>query len=251
MNCIQNNRFVVYTCVSSGYDVLEKVSNKCEEIDFICFTDKPNKLPEGWTGVQYASPKSLKSNHYINRYHKFFPHHILNQYRYSLYVDANTDYSGGFLSLFDQFSEAGCSFGAFLHPNGRCLTEEKYACIEAKRMNLREQSVISDQVGHYQENGFDVSKLISANYILIRDHEAIGLDYVMSLWWSHIFKYSERDQMSLNYLVWKEGLSFVFLDELDGIDSSKIIRRNHRLNMFNGLQLKVVSMIKKVLSLQK
>jgi hypothetical protein len=61
----------------------------------------------------------------------------------------------------------------------------------------------------------------------------------MSQWWSHLFEYTKRDQMSFNYILWKEKIPFVYLDE---IDHKSIHRHHHKVNF---IKMSIILLAKK------
>ncbi len=241
------NNVVVYTCVTNGYDQLQSVDVEAEGIDFVCFTDRLDKVPSGWRTLPLQSPPRLQNGHDINRFHKIFSHRLFPGHRYSIYVDGNVEYLGDYEDLFECFKKTGCALGAFRHPSMRNPISEADACRRLKKFDKHDLRCSEEQIRAYKESGFDVSRVIAANYLLVRDHQHPHIHSAMSLWWSHLFEYTKRDQLSLNFVLWKENVPFVFLDDVDGVDSSGLQRRPHKSNFFKRLYKKAKKMAKGIL----
>ena len=216
---------VVYTSITNAYDLPVPVAEP--GVSFVCFTERRMKNGKGWEYRTLACPPTLASGHYINRFHKIFPHQILDSTRYSVYVDGNIRYQASFDKLIAEFAASGAALGVFRHPDGRTLREEADACRTLGKFDTFDEVRLSAQLGSYEEDRFDIDSKISANYLIVRDHAHQSLSGTMSLWWSHLFEYTKRDQMSLNYVLWKTNLPWIYLDELEGIDHANLVRNHH------------------------
>jgi hypothetical protein len=76
---------------------------------------------------------------------------------------------------------------------------------------------------------------VTANYLIVRDHDHPALPLAMSLWWSQLFEFTKRDQMSLSYALWKVGLPWVFLDDSARIYRQDITRARHHRSLWRRL----------------
>lgn len=239
---------IVYTCVTNRYDSLRPVVSN-EQVEFVCFTDNSGRTPAGWQARSFCSPSRLTSGHDINRFHKIFPHRIFPDHRYSIYVDGNIDYHGGYDRLAQGFKKTDAALGALRHPDGRSLTEEVQACRWLNKFDERDSRQVDHQLRYYEAQGYDPSTMITANYLLVRDHAHRGLEAAMSLWWSQLFEFSKRDQLSLSFVLWKTALPWIFLDELDGIDSGKLERRAHHQSLLEKIKGKMKQMTGRVMGM--
>lgn len=212
------SQITVYTCVAQRYE--REIARVRPEpgIDFVCFTDSPKHLTApGWDVRLPKSPKRLSSGHDINRYHKAFPHVLFPQSRWSIYFDGNLAFSGDYRNLIRRVKNAKASLGAFWHPNGHSLEEEVEVCRRLK-FDQRDMAMIEQQIAFYAANGIDPKQPIPTNNLLVRDHFATGLDTAMAIWFSHLYIYSKRDQISLLYALQAAGIDWQPLDG-DGEDA--------------------------------
>lgn len=214
---------VIYTCIAGKYDRHMMPVQPTPGLRFVCFTDSTGYLKApGWEIVPLQSPARLTSGHDINRYHKFFPHRLFPDARWSVYIDGNIRFAGDWPVLVDRVRDAGAALGAFWHPAGHDLAVEVEACIQYMKFDARDRTVIDRQLASYVARGIDVTQVIPTNNVLVRDHAAPGLDTAMSLWWSQLFEFTKRDQISLTYVLQQAGVAWQPLDGEGGIDPALV-----------------------------
>lgn len=202
----------VYTCVTHGYDRQVQPAVPAEGLRFVCFTDRPGRLDApGWELRPLESPARLASGHDINRFHKFFPHRLFPDCRWSVYIDGNVRFAGDWRGLAARVEQAGAGLGAFLHPAGHDLVQEVEAC-RIHRFDRRDMERVAAQLALYASHGIDLAAPIPTNNLLVRDHAAPGLDLAMGLWWSQLFEWCKRDQISLTYALSRAGVRWLPLD---------------------------------------
>lgn len=189
----------VYTTLFGDIDNLFPVLNPAEGVDYLCFTDRPREA-EGWTQV-IVDPKQASDN--LNaKIFKILPHRYLQDYEYSMFVDANTVFLGRTGELVDLCRQGG-DFVMWQHP----LRDDAYTEVCAVIAHRRHgPEFILDQIRHYAEQGFPRnSGMFEASFIW-RRHMAPEVSALMDQWWEEICRLSTRDQISLSYLVWKTGM---------------------------------------------
>lgn len=221
---------VAYTCITRGYEKWNTIPGDFTGFDrLVLFSNGARR--KRWESNRFVSPPRLKSAHDINRYHKFFPHLLFPQVRFSVYFDGNVAYDGTVMDLVSYVRETGAALGLFVHPEGRTMREEVEACERLGKFDEFDRVRITDQVERYTNDGFDPDQPIRANYLIVRDHMHPDLPLAMSLWWSQIFEFTRRDQLALPYVLWKTGLPNVSLDQGPGIDANKLLRIAHKKGM--------------------
>jgi hypothetical protein len=136
-------------------------------------------------------------------------------------------------------TSAKAAIGVFRHPNRRTVREEAQACRDNLKFDSFDKRRVGAQLAFYESEGFNLETPVSANYLIVRDHAYPGLPLTMSLWWSQLFEYTKRDQMSLNYVLWKTGTPWVFLDDAPGIDSTDLVRVGHKRSIARRIKGRV------------
>lgn len=236
---------VVYTCTVNDYDNISFVQKPVEGLRFVYFTNNLNKVPEGWEGRKLLSPPRLTSGHDINRFHKVFPHRVLSEFKKSVYLDGNVNYKGDFSELAEKLRLSNIAVAAFQHPKQHTLEEEAIDCERKEKFDQHDVDAAKQQLLNYQVEGVDLSRTIATNNLLVRQHDYPGFSQCMSLWWSQLFEYTKRDQMSLCYALWKTNLPWAFLDIDLGVDPNLLVRHRH------AKKSRCRKVIKKVVGIKK
>lgn len=207
---------VVYTCITNDYDILKKYT--CfddKNCDYICFVDKDltSEVPPEWhiiniaPFVKYLGYDNPPDFTRIARFFKTHPHLFFSNYEYSLWVDGNIDLLVSPLKLIDLLPKT-----EFLlipeHPLRHCIYEEIEACKKLKKDTVE----ILDKVKNYLlEQQYPEQKGLVQSNVLIRKHNDKICIKFMEEWWNFIKEYSKRDQVSFNYLIWKNNLSYAYI----------------------------------------
>ena len=66
-------------------------------------------------------------------------------------------------------------------------------------------------MNRYISEGYPKNNGLATNPIIVRNHNDSDAIAVMEDWWSEIKYNSKRDQLSFNYIVWKNQFNFVYL----------------------------------------
>lgn len=130
------NKIVCYTCITGGYDTLNKVT-PVDGIDFICFTDNLGICPNGWKIFPIPSDLDGLSDVKKQRIIKICPHRYLKDYNVSLWVDANFDISTSNLHKFIQeFNLNEIHFYTKKHPSRNCIYQEGNILKKSSRTSI-------------------------------------------------------------------------------------------------------------------
>ncbi len=201
------NKLVVYTALFGNYDDLIEPKEKFEECDFICFTDQKHLISDIWE-IRYIEECEMPSN-MMNRKYKILPHLFLSEYEYSLYVDANisilknpSDLANKYLSKYDMAVPK--------HFARNCIYEEAKECVILGKTKYDETQ---KQIEKYKKDGFTVNFGLGENNILLRKHNSEKVIKLMNDWWNELNTQTKRDQLSLAYVLWKNGDKFFFMEE--------------------------------------
>ena len=204
MKRIQNK--VVYTAVFGNYDTVSPV-NPSWDCDFICFTDNPNFVSEGWQIVNVQLNNESPSQ--ANRRYKMLPHEYLPNYERSLYIDGNIKLVIDPSPLFEKYLNK-CLIAIPKHQDRNCVYKEAQLCIKEGRVD---KEITEKQMASYKSEGFPEKFGMTENGILFRKHRDNDAIKLMNAWWEEYCNGGRRDQLSLPYLIWKHDINVVTVTE--------------------------------------
>lgn len=194
------NKIVCYTCITGNYDRLLDPLVVPDNIDFICFTDNLHQLSNIW---QIRSvPKDLDglSNVKQQRIVKICPHRYLSEYDVSIWVDGNFLIKNDLNKLLAQYDLDKNPLYTRIHPCRNCIYDEAQKCIEIGKDYA---DIIQQQVQQYKNVGYPKHIGMAETGVLIRKHNDSFCKKFGFEWATELLKHSHRDQLSFNYICWK------------------------------------------------
>ena len=243
-------KIIVYTCVAGDYDREIAPVEPNENLVFVCFTNSKYLSAPGWEIRDLVPTRPGLDNQAINRFHKLFPHLLFLNASWSIYVDGNISFSGNWRDAVEAVAASNATIGAFTHPHNHNLLEEVAACRRFRKFTTRDDSLADLQVAEYGRRGIDLSKPITENNFLVRNHECRSLAPLMSIWWSQLFEWTSRDQISLSYALEASKAKLVRLDNA-GLKNGDISRVAHSRTFAQKIRKAVrraLNFVKKFLS---
>lgn len=193
-------RKIVYTCISGNYDLLREPTYITPGWEYICFTDQklssnvwkilplPEEIAKDITLNQVKRQRIIKIN----------PDKFLGDYDVCIWVDSNLIIKKSLDELCEKFNSDLC---VTKHPQRDCIYEESKAIIKYRKDKMKNMQPLIDI---YKKEGFPAHFGLNETNIIIR-HKNDKVREVMDLWENLLRKYSHRDQMSFNYVLWKLG----------------------------------------------
>lgn len=195
-------RWVIYTALFGDYDRLVEPKEAWPDFDFVCFTDQTGLSSPLWKIVEVESDRESPVE--LNRKHKMLPHRYLVEYEGSLYVDSNIQILRNPRKLMEDCLRKGGYLQA-KHSLRECVYEEAKECVIFKKAGYTETI---RQVIRYRTEGFPAYYGMSENGVMFRDHRNTEVINLMEQWWEEYRIGSRRDQLSLPYVLWKNGRTF-------------------------------------------
>ncbi|RAP50414.1 MAG: hypothetical protein BZ136_01340 [Methanosphaera sp. rholeuAM74] len=198
----KSNKMAVYTAVTGNYDEPLVPSYVNDEFDYICFTDNPYLTSDFWD-VRLMDDESTDAVRLARKY-KILPHKYLSEYDYSLWIDTNFEITGDLTRYInDNIGES--SLLAVRHEHRNCIYEEAIECIKSHK---DDKVVIDNQMNRYRSEGYPESNGLIASGILFRKHDDRTVKKVMEDWLYEVEHESYRDQLSFNYVCWKNNFQY-------------------------------------------
>ena len=209
------NKKVIYTTIFGGYDDLTEPHYVPDDWDFVCFTD---------TDLKSKNWKIVKTTPFYNdntrnaKQYKVLPHRHLSDYEYSIFIDGNMTIRNNPDELISNYlSNSNVAFfdhnKNLLDPRD-CIYKEAETIFEFGRRNGNYKDnpeLIKSQMEKYISEGYPKNNGLITGMIIIRKHNEKDCVKVMEDWWTEIKYHSRRDQLSFNYVAWKNKTNFNYL----------------------------------------
>ena len=198
-------RKVIYTFIIGDYDDLKPPKQRTPGWDYICFTDNPGLKSRDWEiriSTRDATEVGLDNKRFAMKhmilFHKFVPEYDLS------------------ISLGGQFQIA-CDLDAFVernfpretddmmisrHPHRDCIYDEAEVC---RQFRIDEPAIIDAHVARYRAEGFPAHRGLYATGFIARRGRRPQTAAMCDLWYEELRRGSRRDQLSLNYALWKSA----------------------------------------------
>ncbi|MEL7666007.1 MAG: ATP-grasp fold amidoligase family protein [Candidatus Shapirobacteria bacterium] len=192
-------KVVIYTANSENYDKLINHTYLSKDFNYVCFTDKKIKNPGVWE-IRPIKKTKLDSVR-TSKYYKLFPHEVLPNYKYSVWIDTNVDVTSNILEKrVNELIKKKIKIAIPPHFERNCIYQEAKACIVFQKDN---PDIILKQINFLKKEKYPKNNGLFENNLIFRDHNDSKIIKVMEDWWWMISNFSRRDQLSLNYVLWK------------------------------------------------
>ncbi|WP_075340870.1 glycosyltransferase domain-containing protein [Tenacibaculum agarivorans] len=203
------NKIVIYTgAFGENYGFIPQ--KKIDGVDFFCFTDDETKIVSPW------KPMKLKfdSNNEVlkNRHPKLLPHEYFKDYDISIYIDSNFLIIGNIHKLLDSLDDF--KMATFDHSQSddarNCIYKEYNAILElgkSRGVFKDDPDIMKKQIDSFKSEGYPENNGLIKGGLLIRKHNDSEVIKVMEDWWEMVSTRSKRDQLSFNYVAWKNNFT--------------------------------------------
>ena len=207
----EKNKRVVYTCITGSYDGLIDPEYISDGYDYICFTDNKEFKSDIWD--IRPLPKEVEGLSQVKkqRFIKINPHLFLPEYELSVWVDGNVTLKGNLNELTEKTLVDDCSIYVPKHPSRDCIYSEAKAVIS---MRKDKEENVNPQIYRYEKEGFPSKYGLLQSNIVIRKHNNEDCKKIMETWSDEVINGSHRDQLSFNYVLWKNNdVKVIYLDK--------------------------------------
>ena len=206
----QENSFknVIYTAVFGNFDNLSEIQNPDKNTGYFCFTDNKNFSPATWN-VIYCDI-NIDDFRKFAKIFKIFPHKFFPNAEITLWVDGNYIIKKTHKKFFEKYKE-NLDIKFFKHSFRNCIFKEANYLIKNKREF--DPICIKNQLSHYKKNGMQKNNGLINGAIILRNNKNRFVQNLMYEWWFEIETYSIRDQLSFNYVCWKNQHQLKYFDE--------------------------------------
>ena len=201
------NRIVVYTAIYGDKDELHEPSFRLMDSDLVCFTDSKHLKSASFDIRVYPSVDQdpVRSA----KVFKVLPHWFFPDYEYSLWVDASVTFKTLDIPALIANYLRNHDMAFFAHPDRDCVYDEAEACIAAQ---CDDAKLIREQMEQYRDEGYPPHNGLIAGGVIPRKHLSADVIRVDEDWWAEILKFCRRDQLSFNYVAWKNKFAWATID---------------------------------------
>ena len=207
---------VIYTAIFNNYDSVKRPMYVNKDSDYYLFVDEETYISQfkSIDGSIYKVVvfKDVENGFMKAKDIKINPEKYLSEYDSSIYVD------GSFLQVGDVnylLNQSKNTYQMCKHPRRDCAYQEATICLNQR---LDVPAIIKSQMEKYFEEGFPTQYGLSMGGIIARTHNKKSKK-INSLWWKEIVSGSKRDQLSVNYVLWKLREEIGFSDYDGSINS--------------------------------
>lgn len=194
---------VVYSAITGEYDNVKEPKYINPDFDYILFTDNPDLKTRIWKVRLIDNPENL-DNVRLSKRVKLLGHEYLAEYDYSVWVDGSMDIIGDVKEYIERYKRKEPMLN-FNHHGSNCIYDEVKRCIKLRKDDGR---IMDEQIERYRVEGYPAHYGMTANGMIVRDIHNETVNRVMELWWEEIKNGSYRDQLSFNYVCWKENFMY-------------------------------------------
>ena len=140
------------------------------------------------------------------RYHKVNPHLVLPDHEWSVWLDGNIRPMVKQAEVIEWMENR--HYGAMMHSlNRKCIYDEMDACIARKKES---PEVIKTVFDRYKSECVPINIQVHQTGAMIR-RNIKAVHRFNDEWWEEIRFYSKRDQLSFDYLRWKNNFDITNL----------------------------------------
>ena len=199
---------VVYTCLFGGHeDLNDQPVSAGSSWDFVCFTDRSDLESQTWK-IRKISTQGLDSPRESRR-PKLLPHRFLGEYDHSLYIDNSMVLKRLPEEIFQSCGANDTPFCCLKHPERDCTYDEAELVIQ---LQMDDEERVREQMDFYQSRGLPRHAGLVAGGFLLRHHNNEQVIAHGEDWFSHVLRFSKRDQLSFQFNSRRHELSYKAID---------------------------------------
>lgn len=202
------NKICVYTCITGNYDNLIEINNIEEGIDYICYTNNKEIKSKTWK-VEYIQDDNL-TNVQLARKIKILGTPKLTKYDVVVWIDGRIYFEKSIKDFIKKYVDLkNYDLVGFKHFCRNSINNEMIANYEIEKIDIAGLNKLDK---FYKKEKFPDNCGLIETTLLFRNFNNIKLNQAMQDWFNMILEYSYRDQLSFNYVEWKNKLKVKYLD---------------------------------------
>lgn len=196
-------QYVIYTAMVGRYDEIKHPLVLDSRFDYILFS---NEIKEDRVGIWQIKPIPYHNddNTRVCRYVKTHPEYLLPDYEFSIWMDASLQICTSYVyQRAIELLNEGIVISSMWHPTRNCIYDEAFAVVN---MMVERENVVVKWCHQLRKERFPRHQGLCETGLIFRKHQTCLVSETNMMWWQCIEKYSRRDQLSFNYVLWKLGI---------------------------------------------
>jgi hypothetical protein len=201
---------VVFTAITGAKrdqlrPIVAPADSNGRPIQYVCFTDIADlTIPAGW---EIRAPRwKHRDPRRTSRWHKIMAHAAIGEEtKHSLWLDGSMQLLVNPWNLVDELL-ADREIAIFRHHERNCVYHELEMCLRLHRDNPKPMQT---QIDRYREEGYPPRRGLWETAAVLRAHTP-AMRTFNELWWREVEYGSVRDQLSVNYVAWKQSVSAAY-----------------------------------------
>lgn len=222
-NYFNSERIAVYTCIFGNYDKILEPYFIPDNCDFYIFTDQNIDQNSIWKKLDLPREILEMSNIEKNRYIKMFPNLFFESYKYSIYLDGNVQI---ITDLTEYVNKINPKVGIAIHKHHLrdCVFDELVA---VTLMNKKNKELALKYKTKLENDKMPKNYGLLQCNVIARIHNNKTCKKIMTDWWKEFEKNIKRDQVSLPYVLFKNGIS---VDDVGTLGNNIYTNPSFRIN---------------------
>jgi glycosyltransferase involved in cell wall biosynthesis len=208
---------IIYTAIVGNYDDLKNPHNITPGWRYICVTDDVHLHSDIWEVIHVKNEN--QSNKRLARKIKIKPQDFLPPYDICVWIDGSIQINCD-LNLF--ISDIKADFSILKHHIRSSILDEAEIC---KAICKDDPDVIDRQMEFYRSDNYQFNNGLVESGLMIRTNAPQVTEFC-NLWYEQVDKFSIRDQLSFNYVLYKYPIELNLLDY--AILHKEFILNNHQ-----------------------
>lgn len=214
-------KVLIYTSVFGDYDSLKSQPEQSIDCKFLHFRQPHEELGD--------NPR-LQA-----KYYKLLLHRILgaeSPFDYTIWVDGSVQITSPHFAEY-MVSQAKDSWCMFSHPWRDCIYDEtEEACDMVKYLD----QPMREQMSHYASEGMPRKFGMTSAGIICRNSRNLSVVGLDEMWWREIMRWGIKDQIPLQYVLWKTGQEILRCDKPLFGNGLFTIHASHRAEEYKKLK---------------
>ncbi len=195
---------VVFSAVIGQYDNIRSPEFINDNLDYILFTDSDLIKSDVWNVVVVDNQENLDNTKLARKIKIVGGYEYLDNYDYTIWIDGKLQITGNITDYIENYS-IDSPILCFNHYVSDDIYEEAESCI---MMGRDDPDIIKAQINRYRIEGYPEHSGLVDSCMLVRDNKNDRLKKTMYDWWNEVKNGSKRDQLSFNYVCWKNQILY-------------------------------------------